>query len=104
MPMPISTGKADMDTMVNGMCKNPIAPKVHIMPRKTTGMGSSDHFTWLKEISRATIMSRPARARMGPLLLAISSVIDCMSAGLPVTVTTTSGGKSAIFTWPDVSV
>ena len=67
--------------MVKGICNNPMAPKVQVTPRKTTGIGSSDHLTWLKVSSSATIMSSPARARMGPLLLAISSVIDFMSAG-----------------------
>ena len=101
--MPIITGKADMEIMVKGICNSPMAPKVQNIPRNTMAMGRRDHLTWLKVMSKARIISSPARAMMGPLLLAISSVMDCISAGSPVTVTRTSGGNSAILTWPDVS-
>ncbi|OPX83536.1 MAG: hypothetical protein A4E43_00038 [Methanosaeta sp. PtaB.Bin005] len=103
MPMPIRTGNADIDTMVNGICKRPMAPKVQPTPRKTIGIGSRDHFTWLKVISNATIIRKAARRRMGPLLSAISAVIEFIRAGSPVTVSLVSAGKLANSSWPFVS-
>ena len=93
--MPIKRGNAENETMVNGICSSPMAPKVQTMPSNTTGIGSSGHFTCLKSRSSAKTIKTPARSMICPWLLFMASVMDFMRAEEPVTVMLYPGGKSA---------
>jgi len=65
---------------------NPMAPKVQMMPRIITGMGSRGHRTCLKKKSRARIISTPQRARILPLVLFMVSISAAWKEGSPVMV------------------
>ncbi|VVB71248.1 Uncharacterised protein [uncultured archaeon] len=86
MPIPIMIGKAANETMLIGIWKNPIAPKVQTMPSRTIGIGRRGHLTCLKTNSRATTISTPHSARIELLLLFIRSTIASWKERSPVTV------------------
>nr|QNO44923.1 hypothetical protein CMAMJACB_00002 [Methanosarcinales archaeon ANME-2c ERB4]QNO49639.1 hypothetical protein CIDMNOHP_00002 [Methanosarcinales archaeon ANME-2c ERB4] len=76
MPSPIRIGKADSETIVSGIPRNPIAPNVQTIPMMTIGSGSSRHRACLNAMNSTTTISSDAIIRSGPILDFISSCID----------------------------
>ncbi len=87
-----------METIVSGTFRNPIIPKVQIIPRNTTGSGRRGRLTCLKTRKRATTIKRPEITRSVPMEVFISRSISSPRATSPVTIVSAPAGNSAIAT------